>query len=557
MLVPFYAHVVHFDRTVEYWKQNQNPAQNSFCFSIHSKSFNLRFSNALQNPLNKNNIAWPGVFHHIQRILPVTAVSSLCSFLQRSTNSALHMSLDNALTNQIGRRLHHPELVRVVSDLTPWCLLEPHVIALYKHNLHFWPNDNVVFHRVLLAVVEQRRRDAVLEIFDGVEKFLHIECERSSPATNGFGRVVHLGQFASVVVVAVLGQCLGCDVAVFQNLHQLVHQCQLACTRNSCNCNHHFPLLCIEKTTDPGNERTEIGAVDMNAHLPNAWKCTEIAGADYMYGFCASAPYLVYVTDLTKVWVDAPACEKVQKMAVAAGITNFDEAKLRYLVGQLEAQVDSFEMRKVSDSVISAHTTVADGLKWTFSLELAVPEDAAEFFRKLSLVQFANHSFLLYKVAQLEAIIRARDKYTLYLEENYKTINGSELMNKYRRQHLDETELLQKFNKEQCDTRIRSQYQKRNARTTWNSVSIVVKDTSTWTVSASEPVPELVKLELVKSEPVKSESVKSEPVKKEPKKSPRTRVGHLSRKRPRLDAKELSPESVSPKRKRIGMPGRR
>ncbi|KAM9889831.1 hypothetical protein OXX79_011864 [Metschnikowia pulcherrima] len=59
----------------------------------------------------------------------------------------------------------------------------------------------------------------------------------------------------------------------------------------------------------------------------------------------------------------------------------------------------------------------------------------------------ANHSLSLFREHQLENLVRVRDEYTLYLEENYKTVNGTELMDKYRRQHPDSAKLLERDSK--------------------------------------------------------------------------------------------------------------
>ncbi|KAM9932953.1 hypothetical protein OXX80_007422 [Metschnikowia pulcherrima] len=66
----------------------------------------------------------------------------------------------------------------------------------------------------------------------------------------------------------------------------------------------------------------------------------------------------------------------------------------------------------------------------------------------------ANHSYSVFREHQLENLIRVRDDYTLYLEENYKTVNGTELMDKYRRQHPGSAKLLERDSKSDIDSRM-------------------------------------------------------------------------------------------------------
>lgn len=285
-----------------------------------------------------------------------------------------------------------------------------------------------------------------------------------------------------------------------------------------------------------------------------------------MYGFCKSAPYSVVLTDLQDVWIDAPDEDEVATMARAAGIGDFNAAKCSYLVLLLAHVFDQDNLQmKVLRDTFTMNTMVGDGIEWEFKLVKADANATSVFFRRLSLSQFQNHAYLLLKVQQLESMIRAKDKYTLYLEENYKTINGSELMDKYKRQNDDEAELLCKYNSTHITTQVNALYDLLpQGHGTWSTVTLAVKDTGTWVASAEELEGPDSKAENLA---IKKEAAGNSPSKR------RVRLGEINRKRPRLGPTtqevntetplspiKLSPTKgtdVSPRRRRIGMPGKR
>lgn len=174
-----------------------------------------------------------------------------------------------------------------------------------------------------------------------------------------------------------------------------------------------------------------------------------------MYGFSQCAPYSLYLTNWTDVWVDAPPLDALYARARRAGMPDFDAAKLRYLTRQLAAKLAGPVRFTFAGTNALLDLPVTPQLTWLFALAPASPAEAARVFRNLALQSFANHSLLQAKVRLLENMVRARDTYTLYLEENYKTINGTELMDKYRRQHRDEARFLDKYVRDETDAEVR------------------------------------------------------------------------------------------------------
>lgn len=281
-----------------------------------------------------------------------------------------------------------------------------------------------------------------------------------------------------------------------------------------------------------------------------------VGGVRYIYGFAAlcTQPYAVYVSDLDKVWIARPETAEVFDTARSVGIADFGHDKLPFFVAELAklftADPLPLHFSKVSDVEFRISAKVAGNIDWEFRLPLADSSVTAEFFRQVLLCEFANHSFLAYKVSQLENLLRARDEYTLYLEENYKTVNGSELMDKYKRQHADAPRLLATYDRDVSNQRISHLYRElvRNHHAegdslVWDNVDVALRDKVTWQANDVESEC-AVKLE--QKSPIPLEDVKPDPA---------PSMGVV----PKLESpeKRARSDSSSPKRKRLGIVGRR
>lgn len=297
--------------------------------------------------------------------------------------------------------------------------------------------------------------------------------------------------------------------------------------------------------------------------MPSSWKSVELDGARYMYGFaplCTQA-YAVYVSDMEKVWMGKYGKEKVFETAESLGIVDFDEEKFVLLINELASLFEAGLVKLVRDSDVTftVEAKIMGHITWTFELDLAESSEAAAFFKNVLVSEFANHSFLTYKISQLENLIRARDEYTLYLEENYKTVNGSELIDKYRRQHVDASRLLARYDRTVSNSRITEQYKNLVERhhadgksRAWANAEISFKDETAWSANKGLSL-EKSSIEMEVEQDyveVKQEHVE---VKQE---QEQTKISSLK--------KELSPPKrvktepgTSPKRKRVGILGRR
>ncbi|QRG38926.1 hypothetical protein FDK38_003346 [Candidozyma auris] len=289
----------------------------------------------------------------------------------------------------------------------------------------------------------------------------------------------------------------------------------------------------------------------------------------------ATLAYACYLSDLTTVWADSSNSDEIAAHAKKLGLSKVDTDALAYLTKELES---AFYDERVQFERVGAeyHLSVSlpDGLNWQMRLQKMDAHNTAKFFASLNASQFANHSYLAYKVAQLEKALRAKDKYILYLEENYRTVNGSELMDKYRRQHASDTFLLEPYSRGSFDARVHEQYNSLARRLEtdpsswsgllWDVISSVFQDMQTWVAghwiygNDDEAITsEKVKKETaVKSKP----SVKSEPqVKSDPQVKSEPSVEAEPIERPSAVKSEPASEyEVSPaKRRRVGYLGRR
>lgn len=296
----------------------------------------------------------------------------------------------------------------------------------------------------------------------------------------------------------------------------------------------------------------------MDAHLPRLWFC--VSDQHLLCGFAPGAPYAVYVTDFASVWYDVPTLADIAAKARSLGVVGFGTTQINYLLeaAQKAFGKGDFDLQKENDSY-SLSFVLSENLTWSFSLRLADSLLASSVFAHLTATQYANHAYLLTKISSLERSLAAKDNYITYLEENYKTINGSELVDKFKRQHKDEASLLSKYDPDALSAVADSAFAEKSPGL-WDVVQDASSDTKTW-LAASECV-SLVKEEPLKAEDVSMElpdpEIKSEPdVKMESdllQVSPRRRrVGQLIRKRPRSSSPAgLSPSTSPSKRTRVG-----
>lgn len=282
---------------------------------------------------------------------------------------------------------------------------------------------------------------------------------------------------------------------------------------------------------------------------------------------------------MVDVWKHTPDASEIRDSALSANISDFNSETLNYLVRrflELFACPQTNLTFKVTDPNMEIHLKISENLTWKFVLTKCLDSENSRFFRDFCLLSFNAYSILQHKAAKLEEVIHIQQKYALYLEENYKTVNGTELMDKYKRQHPEDAKHLLEFDSQQFETFCRNEYTKqslaKSAKQTWSKIKLALQDNS-WIHEKSDLMQEDMGIKIKKEKNASLDEVTAH-----------MPVGAINLKRPQLEEvdgetnkrvkKEYSmhipssptkPRSSSPirldgsspKRRRIGRIGRK
>lgn len=265
------------------------------------------------------------------------------------------------------------------------------------------------------------------------------------------------------------------------------------------------------------------------------------------------------MTDMVGVWTCRPEEDDVATAAAEANISDFSPEKLRLLVLLFEALFATPQLKLAlteNGTEISIVTDISDVLKWQFHLKRLSSEAELDFFASLCLQSYHTHSFLKHLALKLESTIRIQQKYILYLEENYKTVNGSELMEKYKRQHPEDARDLEEFSRDEFMAACRKEYVP--AEDKWALIEDATKDAVVW------KTPDVCKREI---RGISNLMTLGEKTRIRPKLEALDEVQHKKTKREVLNppssptkqytSSPVKLEGSSPRRRRIGRIGRR
>lgn len=86
--------------------------------------------------------------------------------------------------------------------------------------------------------------------------------------------------------------------------------------------------------------------------------------------------------------------------------------------------------------------------KWVFLLKRKTSEKKAMFFARLSKHQMFNHALLVRQVAHLKTVVDIKDSYIKFLYENFRLSHGSEAVDKYGENHVEDKPYLLPFDEE-------------------------------------------------------------------------------------------------------------
>lgn len=207
------------------------------------------------------------------------------------------------------------------------------------------------------------------------------------------------------------------------------------------------------------------------------WSILNLNSRYYFYGINCDLSrkcYTIYCTNFYDAWIEKLNKEDIIAKATETGIEITNDETLDVLLQTFSDRFNedliseslTFEVEtpiKKEDSIAtegSANITIhfQHDVEWSFYLSLASERVRSQILSMINIHQCMNQNFLMYKINKLESLIEAKDKYTLFLSENYKAINGEDLIKKYIHNNKADSEYLAKYNKERWDASIQSSY---------------------------------------------------------------------------------------------------
>lgn len=318
--------------------------------------------------------------------------------------------------------------------------------------------------------------------------------------------------------------------------------------------------------------------------LPLTWNSATIQATDpqkVIYGYQCNLDkhyYYVYITDFKDVWLETLSRLEIIEKANAYGMEDLNDESLCYLLDTLKKGFDSEERNtilqfsfgsKETDPEKPIHVKFNRDIDWEFSLSKQDSKTAFDIVSYINFQQFENHNYFKHKIDELEKMIEVKDHYIVYLTENYKALNGDELMKKYRKNNKMDVEYIHKYNKAYWSEKVQKSYaatlgrrkylKKSSNDKLWTHINNSLEDKEAWIFSKlfdllfSEelsPEPRFIKEELPNrtSNPVKIEddSDTSSSSKKRPVVRKIGIIGPRKRKRPISNHNDGADKNIVP-----------
>lgn len=213
------------------------------------------------------------------------------------------------------------------------------------------------------------------------------------------------------------------------------------------------------------------------ASLPSKWYLREQDNERYIYGIdCDSSnqSYNIFCTNFTSTWAERLTKGEIISKADDSGI-RIDDEGLTLLIetfflskGDLNEYI---EFRWTPDASVKREsdeeehgTSKLNGLEikfkkrgyfdWTFELTKLSDSNHIKFMEALNYQQFVNHDFLLHKIKEFEKMIESKDQFIYYLSENYISLNGDEMIKKYKKNNQANADSLDKYDKQKWDLKV-------------------------------------------------------------------------------------------------------
>lgn len=257
--------------------------------------------------------------------------------------------------------------------------------------------------------------------------------------------------------------------------------------------------------------------------LPLSWNSIIIPFANprkVIYGYQCdfnNKEYSIYVTDFKNVWIEELSKQNIIERANSYGIEDTEDEKLYYLLEVLKNGVESrdadkpllFSVDEINRAELLKENAILGKfngeIEWDFTIRKQPPSVAIDVISQINFQQCENHNYLNYKIEQLERLINIKDHYISFLSENYKAINGDQLIKKYRKNNKADAKYLHKYDKTLWSRNTENSYKdvvtkKQNSNENiddrvWSSIEKSINDKSSWIFSktveeglSSEPI---------------------------------------------------------------------
>lgn len=317
--------------------------------------------------------------------------------------------------------------------------------------------------------------------------------------------------------------------------------------------------------------------------LPLSWNSIFIPFVNprkVIYGYQCdfnNKAYSIYITDFKNVWLERLSKQDIIDKANSYGIEDTEDEKLHYLLEVLRNGVECGDVDKtLLFSITKINRTMSDNentiqakftgeIDWDFSVVKQSPSNAIDVISQINFQQFENHNYLNYKVEQLERLINIKDHYIIYLSENYKAINGDELIKKYRKNNKADAKYLHKYDRKLWSRKTENSYmdvvkKEQNSNENWYdkvwlSIEKSINDKRSWIFSktfAADTSNEPIHIKQETDESLELSEDKPTPIiKKEssdisPKKRPVVRkIGIIGPRKRKLESSTNNAQNVS------------
>lgn len=182
--------------------------------------------------------------------------------------------------------------------------------------------------------------------------------------------------------------------------------------------------------------------------IPSKWQQVEINDSPLLLGIYVDLKKLAYqafMLDLFqyKVWWDSVDKEQLESRLNAKGFEDLTPENMQYLLEVLTTTIESKDITFKNKDAMFLGLVNDKSVDWEFEF---TPHDGKEILCKFSLQQMSTMSYLSFKYDKLVQLVSHKDHYIKYLTENYKSINGDELIKRYYKNNKNlNHELLNKF----------------------------------------------------------------------------------------------------------------